>query len=420
MRRPPGSFGSILLVALAGCLSTTPDDQQDASGRPAARLLSVSLNRSSLTGVRRWRWDEKVLSPVPEWGGPGGQVGRCAAVYLVGEDPTAISIDLDLSAPPGFVRASFESSSTMTLGTSAVVPVGPAALHYKIPFPNPNLPAVGAAEGMLVVRFARETRDPFSDLAAIPLKIYGILGTPGLPWAASPDSEENPHAPWLRALDVATRWARGARTRDEAAGLITDAVFELGATGKGPRLRWDRGHPHFCSEYSLQPAQNTVSVDRFFLSDFLDALERDGPAQPVNCSDAATAVYALANLLGCNLTLMTLRIDRAKTHEVSFRLRPVRPMGSSGVVEDLSLTFHQVAWSGGPDRGGLVYDPCVAFPAEGRLLPVCGLRFGDAAEEWSYVARLTPDAAAILLRQTEQRSIAPLRLEELPPLRRQH
>jgi hypothetical protein len=144
----------------------------------------------------------------------------------------------------------------------------------------------------------------------------------------------------------------------------------------------------------------------------LNALEpKEGSSQAVNCSDVAAAVYAFANLLGCNLTIVALRMDRTLNNDVCFNLRPVRPLGHSAVAEGIALASHQVAWSGTLDRNGLVYDACLAFPEGDHPEPVCGLRFGDVREKGGYIAQLTPNAAAILLRKIDQRSIAPLRAD---------
>jgi hypothetical protein len=363
-----------------------------------------------------------MLAPSPEWKPMDGRRDRCTAVFRTSESFEEVVIESEIEGPPGFVGVRYETASTLTLGSSDVVRLEPQVRKYSFLFGHATFPSVGKGEGDLVFSFGRERQGPFSEFARIPLRIYTLLGTPSLPWAASADSDDNPHAPWLKALDVAVHWAQGARTCHEAASLITNAVFALSLPGEQSRLKWDGGFAHFCTAYALLPGRNVFTIDRFFLSDFLEMLAlREGTPQPVNCSDVASVVYVFSNLLGCKLSMMTLGVDRVRSNEFSFNLHPVCPLGSRVPSEGIALSMHQVAWLGPPDSRGMVYDACFAWSEEGKPTPACGLRFGNASERDSYIARLTPDAPIMLLRSIEQCSIAPMRFLDfhVAPTKRQ-
>jgi hypothetical protein len=335
------------------------------------------------------------------------------AVFRTNDGYAEVSLECELQPVEGYLRVEFETSSSLGLRVSKCIRLDPGIQRYAVPFPEATFPSIGAADGELVFSFGKENSGRFSQFARLPLRIYTILGTPSLPWVAAPDSDDNPHAPWIRALDVAVQWARGARTRHEAASLITHAVFGLGLSGETGRLRWVGDLPQFCTNYSLQPERNAFSVDRFFLSDFLDVLKtKGGSTQPVNCNDIAAAVYTFANLVGCNLGLTTLELDRAMTNEVTFTVRSIWPLGAQGFVECLPLSSHQVTSLSTPDGRILVYDACLAFSENGKPVPACGLRLGNGMDKGSYVGRLTPDASFLRLHHVDQRSIAPMKYQE--------
>jgi hypothetical protein len=410
------------IASLSGCAGKGFGRLHEAPDATSPQFHWVSLNDMSHTGVRRWRVDEATLAPSPEWKRQDGSRDRCTAVFLTSDDFEEVSIECEMDSPVGFIGVQYETASILSFGSSDVVPMDRQVRKYSILFRHATFLRVGKGEGDLVFSFGSERQGPFSEFARIPLRIYTLLGTPSLPWAASPDSDDNPHAPWLKALDVAVLWAQGARTCHEAASLITHAVFALGLPGEQGRLKWDGGLSHFCTTYALLPGRNAFTVDRFFLSDFLEMLEhKEGAPQLVNCSDVAAVVYVFSNLLGCKLSMMTLGVDRARTNEVSFNLRPVCPLGSRGAMEGIALSMHQVAWLGSHDSRGMVYDACLALSEEGRWAPACGLRFGDASDRDSYIARLTAHPPVVLLRSIEQCSIAPLRFLNfsLSPMKRQ-
>lgn len=407
---------SVLVSTIAGCTSRNSDPLARRPDGELPQLLSISMKGASSTGVRRWRIDETTPAPSPEWSAADDSRVPLIAVFRTSDEYAEVSVDCELEPQEGYLKAAFETSSNLSLQASKCVRLHPGIRLYDLPFPRAAFPSIGTADGVLVFSFGKESNGRFSEFARLPLRIYTILGTPCLPWVAAPDSDDNPHAPWIIALDIAVQWARGARTRHEAASLITHAVFGLGLEGETGRLKWVGSFPQFCTNYSLQPGRNAFSVDRFFLSDFLDALKVKGASpHPVNCHDVSAAVYTFANLVGCNLGLTTLEVDRGITNGANFNVRPVWPLGSRGIVEGLSFSSHQVNSLTTPDGRMLIYDACLAFSENGRPVPACGLPLGNGADNESYVGKLTPDASLLRLHKVEQRSIAPLRYQEVLP-----
>lgn len=403
---------SLLFLALSGCSSAG----EGSGTRRLPGIASLTWNSASATGVRRWRLDERRTSPAPDWDAGRRSDGPCPLVLFAGAGPLRLTIGCCPEVPAGLVRADFETRSKFSLGASDPLRVEPRELCYCMTFSHPILPSVGAGDGVLVFTFASSALEKPIAFARIPLRLYSILGTPNLPWVATPDSDDNPHAPWLRALEMAVRWARGARTPHEAASLITYSIFALGLPEEGSRLQWEGTRSRFCTNYALEPARAAVSVDRFYLAEFLDALERKGdPPQAVDCHDVAAAVYTFSNLLGCNLGLMTLAADSSTSGEEGFTSGHLRPLGVPGALKAISLRSHQVAWWGGADGNGMVYDACFAFPDGARPLPACGMRYGIGADGDGYLARLNGGGGQIVLSRLEQRCIAPVKLRDLGP-----
>jgi hypothetical protein len=393
-------------LVLAGAILAAAGCEGPPTGDPASlhrpRLLGVSRNPDSPTG--RWRVDEKTAT---------GPSAPFFVVVIAGDG--APSVGCDLEVPAGFVEVRCETGADLTLGTSEPIALGSGRSFAPVTFRDPVLPAVGTAAGDLRFSWAARREGPYAEFARVPFRLFAILSTPCFPWVAFPDSADNPHAPWVRALGLAAVWARGSRSREEAAARITQSVYDLGS-GSAPRLRWNGERSHFCVNYAQIPARNAFTLDRFDLDRLLEVLENPhGGPQEVDCNDIASTVYALSNLLGCSLTLMSLGVDQALSTAPELRFSPVRPLGHDGVVDHLTLLTHQVAWSGSPGRNGFVYDASLGLLVSGAAVPACGWRFGDAGDPESYVRRLSPDAIFLIPTGSQHRPIAPLRIQESPP-----
>ena len=165
--------------------------------------------------------------------------------------------------------------------------------------------------------------------------LYVTMAVPTEPWGQTVtlDPIRDLKLPWVGALDVACTWSRGARTTEEAAALITEAL------NSSPQL-------FYTSSSSFE------FDDKFLLSCFIDQLSSGRPFG-VNCSDCAQAVSTLANLLGCDLcqgkfeTVDTNRVLKIGQADIDSNWRCT------------SFSEHEVAWlhNVGPDS--LVYDACL-------------------------------------------------------------
>lgn len=200
--------------------------------------------------------------------------------------------------------------------------------------------------------------DHWIDIDRTEHTVYSVLSSPKLPWRLSdfPRDLHESQRPWTEVLDYACSWAKGAKTPDEAATLITKEVYALGRKpvvfhGVPSYIRYDReGH-------------YTGIGDEFFCSSFLDLLTGKPTRPPhLNCSDFASVITTFSNVLGCELGVMGLGLP-PNSEADDFKLNPILPMGFDSprepyLIEDFS--FHAVAWRGTGQEGdvahGTVFD----------------------------------------------------------------
>lgn len=200
--------------------------------------------------------------------------------------------------------------------------------------------------------------------------IYTVLDLPTLPWRQLPFEASNTQLPWIDALDRACVWAAGAREPRDASGQVTRAVYQLG----GGRL-----------EYGCAVGAGAAySFPYFNLSAFLSLLDGGiGCGRYVNCSDCATFVSTMANLLGDDLW----QSQMGETL-VGFSVNAIRAIGTALFVPPCGVgafSYHEVAWSGNGSAADSVYDACLelnADPSIATLQPLLAtqLRFGEAGE----------------------------------------
>ncbi|MGI9492942.1 MAG: hypothetical protein ACR2QF_11140, partial [Geminicoccaceae bacterium] len=68
-------------------------------------------------------------------------------------------------------------------------------------------------------QWRRHPTDSWRDIVRTRHRLFVTLEAPTLPWVQTPGSTS---LPWVDALEIACRWARGATDKDTAAGLITE------------------------------------------------------------------------------------------------------------------------------------------------------------------------------------------------------
>jgi len=200
--------------------------------------------------------------------------------------------------------------------------------------------------------------------------IYTVLRVPTLPWLQQPFDAINTQLPWVDALERACTWAAGARDPREASSQITRAVYQLGDVG--------------VLEYGCGVGAGAAySFPHFNLSALLARVAGGvGRGAYVNCSDCATFVSTLANLLGDDLWQSQMGESL-----IGFSVNPIRAIGTALFAPPCgigSFRYHEVAWTGAAGDDDSVYDACLELDATVGGLPqallASHLRFGAAGE----------------------------------------
>jgi hypothetical protein len=183
-------------------------------------------------------------------------------------------------------------------------------------------------------------------------------------------------------LDYACAWARLAKTRDEAAGKVTERVYEL-----GPSI----------IEYDCPGGGSThyASFGQFNCTKFLERLRGlAGNGNLVNCTDCATIVSTFANILGCDLWA-------SRMGGAYFLLNPLLAIGSSVWQPACNwpgggFGYHEVAWKNNCTEQDEIFDACLQVDGDADprhaphtgLLPV-NMKFGNCIT-MDYRLRLSP------------------------------
>jgi hypothetical protein len=184
-------------------------------------------------------------------------------------------------------------------------------------------------------------------------RVYVVVDIPFAPWYQNcPNGEHQDCSslPWVTALDIACSWARGAKTKEAAAQLIADA---------------------FNASPLISYASQSVFVsawDSCLLSSLLHLL-RLGIPVVANCSDCASTIVALSNLLGCKL--FAGRMDPTfKGNDNSIDTHEVVLIGGNPSKESdwetQNFGYHEVAWWEKVTEDGYVYDACLQLDLRER------------------------------------------------------
>lgn len=229
-----------------------------------------------------------------------------------------------------------------------------------------------AAVGVYTTNWRWEYRvkgQPWKELATTRHRIYVVLDTPTAPWEQGADLT-NTQLPWTDMLDRACYWALGAKTTDEAARKVTEAVFGLGG---GP------------IEYDCPGSGFTrYSSPNFDLTAFLERLDGGyGRGQYVNCTDCATILSTFVNGVGCDLWQSRM----GKDYIASFDLNPILAIGATvwqPACGWTSFRYHEVAWAGACGLTDPVWDACLKVDgdldptaAPHTTMTVAGMAFND-------------------------------------------
>lgn len=253
-------------------------------------------------------------------------------------------------------------------------PRGATEVAVVVPLSEQRLPSRGVGVDDIVWQWQTRTGpgELWTDLTSTAHRVYAILQRPTQPWELQPVTLANTQLPWTEALDVACRWATGATTPETAASAIANALNSL-----GPSL-----FEYGCPIGALTMYGTVFGRDLFDLTAFLERIDGGvGNGRFVNCTDCATIVSTLANLVGCDLWQ-----SRMGLLDPAFETNPIQAIGTTPYQSPcgwgLGFTYHEVAWTGACDVNDRVYDACVrvvdggAGPTPTTSVPV-DLIFGE-------------------------------------------
>ncbi len=235
------------------------------------------------------------------------------------------------------------------------VKIGPNGSSGLVPFRlrNVRLRARGAGASSVLWRWQFRTAPgtPWVDAGLSAHTICAIASTPTRPWLTEPFTTTNTNLVWTDVLRFACTWARGVRSRAEAAKAITEAIYALGTESGGGLLEYG----------CVTGAPAMYAFPLFNLTAFLDRLEGGfGAGRFVNCTDCAAFVATFANALGCDFS-----VSRMRGAGQTFRCNPLLAIGSKRWQEPCGLpfgfTYHEVAWSGECGPSDLICDACAGF-----------------------------------------------------------
>lgn len=317
---------------------------------------ALTLGRNGTTLVR-----------VPEWQN-GGSLGQSVAAYAIREtDNHPITIQARFRLPaPQFSQMEVQALDAHNTVSNVLGTVMRNQVNFNfdtlsqfVTFTLNDTRLAQVGVGTHIVRWRWQVRLPpsanFTDFAVTTHKIYTVLGLPNLPWEQPPLLTDEIQLPWVEVLDWACHWARGARTADEAAEMVTRNIHAL-----GPQfIEYDEHGGQ--STYTYLLSEQTGSQE-FLCNRFLRLLRGEGipPHRLVNCSDCATIVSTFANILGCNLS--PSRMSPQPPDNQGFRLNLIRPVGFSQWSPNFDFggfSYHEVAWKGACTENDPVYDACL-------------------------------------------------------------
>jgi hypothetical protein len=296
------------------------------------------------------------------------------------------------------LRASPGNQARSVLGEAKPAPVvfaaGALRTLVSIEFPAHRIGQAGVISEVVTWRWqSRPNRFvPWRDFDASTHQLFVVLDAPTAPWSQAPFTLANTQIPWVDVLDHACRWARGARSADEAASLITFALNTLG----GSVLAYNCvGLGSAC--YSWPYFDCTAFLQR------LQGGPGNGPL--VNCSDCAAVVSTFANCLGADLWQSKMGFD--------FALNPVRLVGSASFERACGLgrfAMHEVAWTGAGTERDRVFDACLQVDADldptrapRRPLVAAGVPFGGPQGYRDMLATPALRAACVARPETRMR-----------------
>src|ERR1051325_1479867 len=212
---------------------------------------------------------------------------------------------------------------------------------------------VSSSISTLIWQYRLRHSDTWSNLTTTCHRIYTLLDVPKCAWRQQPFDGRNIQLPWTEVLDYACQWASGAQGIDEAAGRITQAVFDLGKS------------------LVVYDGPSTYADLTFDCTSLLNLIHDDkGLGQTLNCEDCATTVSTFANAVGCDLWQSCIGT-------AVFTTNPIRLIGASD-FRRFDFDYHEVAWKNDCSFNDDLFDSCLqvdadddpSHPPESGVLPI--------------------------------------------------
>jgi hypothetical protein len=361
------------------------------------RVRSIRFDRQGAGGalalpVKR---DSKASVPAVDWLRSQEGVTSTAVAY---------SGRLDLSTRPMLsvaisILTSFSTAIQLRARARQPFPLGdtvpvavPSAdqgdvLELAVTVQSHQLASRGVSDVVVewVWEFSRDTGHTWVPCDETSHRVFVLLDEPAFPWGR-PDADDRV-SPWADVLDIACRWAAGARDREQVTDTVTQGVHDIG----GQQIKQPCGDVVTIQYEEWTAFQSFDGLNELFCcSDFIKLIR----LQPtnlftVNCLDCANAVALFAAVVGC-----PLRRGFVTPMQPDGRLATKRVWLIGRPSADFECFLdHTVALA--PASGeGRVWDACLKVdldPAPQRNPPAdWGLAMG---------LRMDPSAAALGYRQ---------------------
>lgn len=211
---------------------------------------------------------------------------------------------------------------------------------------------VGAHDVSWLWQYRTGPAEGWIDMGVTHHRIFSLLDLPTAPWTPFPHDPAALSLPWTDAMEVACAWAAWSHSTSAVAARVTEAVWSLGGT------LFEYG----CPIGALEMYANTP-LNFFNCTAFLDRLRGGiGNGRYVNCTDCASMVSTVTNLLGCDVSQ-----GRMGMYVPSFMTAPIRAIGTrtwqSPCGLGLGFSYHEVVWEGAGTAFEAVWDACLQVNA---------------------------------------------------------
>ena len=260
-------------------------------------------------------------------------------------------------------------------------------------------------------------------------RVYVLLDSPNFPWTPTIIPDFSQGMPFrmpldMRMLDIACLWGKGAKTKAEAAKMITDQLFASGRftyNTNSNYLRQSKGS--VASKLAQRLGKSDPRLQVFYLSKAMERLHGGyGFGEKANCMDCALIVSAIANSLGCHLQIGKFQnmpdldaSDADHYEDNRFEVNPILAIGKESVDATMSgllakdgghfFSYHTVAWLAPEGSEGIaedfenpattIFDACVQFPVEAgsdEYASATNLPLGGPEHAGSYIYHLAKDS----------------------------